>query len=244
MELPKVPPFDLSRLNPLECRRINQLHRASIVVVSSALEMIPVKLPGLDYHTRRHSEKDVTHGFIGLGISAVNRGKMTIEDFYIGLTAAGTHDLYYDKELIGTGENETRSTEETLKLMQEHGIFTEDNEENVAKLHSATVFKVAGKDGIVQSATEGNFLEELITDVDTGGIGMPWIEAKDRIDNYYRELKGKEPSETDPDYIDFLHFQVDVLTGHSYKTPEAREKYRHLESNAEKIKKLINKLTR
>ena len=81
-----------------------------------------------------------------------------------------------------------------------------------------------------------------MTDVDTGGIGMTWEKAKDRIDNYYRELNEKEPDENDEDYINFLYFQIDVLTGHSYNTNFGRNKYCHLLENANRVKRILQKI--
>lgn len=243
MEIPKIPFFDLSHLNPSECQYIEKLHQATAFVVYTAIERIPVHVPGLDYHTRRHSEEDVVGGFMTLGKTAVEKDKLEMSEFYIGLVSAGTHDLHYEKELVGTGENESKSTDEALKLMKEHNIFTHTDMKRVAQIHEATVFKGAGKDGIVQNATEGNYLEELITDVDSGGIGMKWPEAKVRIDNFYREINEKEPNENDPDYLNFLFFQVDVLTGHSYKTQEGSSMYAYLRSNVEKINKIIARIT-
>jgi hypothetical protein len=242
MYILKAPPFDLSKFDDENRKNIQELHRASLSIVIEALENIPIKTPGLEYHNRRHSE-DVVYGFLELGKKAVDYNRISIYNFYIGLIAAASHDLYYDKDLAGTGENEAKSTKETLKLMQKHKVFTRADMEKVAKVHKATVFKRAGKEGIVQSAEKGNYLEELITDIDTGGIGMKWPNAKERIYDYYREIKEKEPDETDPDYLKFLHFQVDVLSGHSYKTCEAQSKYSYLSKNVEQIKKIIDKIS-
>jgi hypothetical protein len=242
MKLTDTPFFDINILDLNRRTYLQNLHSAVVATVKTAIEKIPIKIKGHDYHNRRHTELDVVGGFIELGSIAVKKDKISVEDFYIGLVAAATHDLFYDKDLAGTGENESRSTVEALKLMKKEKIFTKKDLSKVTELHRATIFVEAGKNGIVQSAVKGQYLEELITDIDTGGIGMKWPEAKNRIDNYYREVSSKEPSLEDSDYIKFLEYQSVVLSGHSYKTSEARSKYGHLESNVKNIRLLINSI--
>jgi hypothetical protein len=233
-------PFDLKLLDPLECERLKKLHSASVSVVKMALNLIPLDVEGFEYHNLRHSADDVIGSVLEIGPIAVERGKMSIEGFYDLFLGMGTHDVFYDKNNVGTDINESKSTDKTYSFMEFFPVFTKKNFQRVRDIHRATVFRGAGKLGIVQSAPPGDYVAQLATDIDTGAIGMSWDKAKLRINGFYTETTSKQPDLKDKQYLDFLHFQIDVLSGHEYKTPEAKEHYRHLAENVKEIKKLIS----
>lgn len=144
------------------------------------------------YHTRKHVE-DVIRFVELMGRDAVKDGTITERQFQILRLAAAWHDVESDKPeerpmyledgepTDRTNDMETVSADMLEKEMRKDLAFTEDDIKFARKLIMATKELYLAPGVMKQVAEDGDEIDKLMSDADTGNIGMDYEDLEERF---------------------------------------------------------------
>ncbi|HLB32478.1 MAG TPA: hypothetical protein VJL27_02905 [Patescibacteria group bacterium] len=190
-----------------------------------------------DYHNPQHT-LSVLFGVREIGERAVDNTKIHSRDIELLEVAAAFHDIEQD---MGSGANETQSTQIATHMMTQTGCFEDDEIDLVrAMILSTTVnFDTGFLKQLV--LTQFGYPTSIMADADLATLGASTSVYWDAAERLLFELsRTREPSVEQRRA--FLENQVLLLENHRFFTEEATSLYSHQPANLGSTRDALRKL--